>query len=458
MVGSIVSAVVSAMKPLLVPEEHKVLSSNSNALIGVTALRILRITNCLQHFLPIVNEPSFMTEAEYEISLTHQYDASERSFNVFITPFLRKIFSDDKFVLVNSEVYPWMTVDTDTSKYDKHCDFFITFEGLYTPCPFPKDDCELLRTPESIFLFGKGIWSLRDFIILIFESKPKISENKDFGELIVYAELMAFKRDSKSPQRAVLIDSFGFWLVIFTNGRAVQVTQVKWIDSGSLTLMRDFLKAQLEVSPWLQLLLTCCSRFNCRICDDGYLGSGKFGKVFRVRYENSDEELALKISTNDDLLAEYEKLFKVDGAAGLTVRVVSDYTFLEGQTGGGFLLSPVGLPVVADTYEEKKEIFEHLFALHRKGISHGDPRRENVIRDVVTKKLLWIDLVGGIVVAVGSNMRTDVLVLVASLYGLSIAGRVSMTESYQKYHDSTIDVCGASIFDLCEHLRTNTIL
>jgi len=140
------------------------------------------------------------------------------------------------------------------------------------------------------------------------------------------------------------------------------------------------------------------------------------------------------------------------------VRVVSDYTFFEGQTGGGFLLSPVGFPVVADTYEEKKEIFEHLFALHRKGIFHGDPRRENVIRDVVTKKLLWIDLVGGIVVAVGSNMRSDVLVLVASLYGLSIAARVYNTEFYQKYHNSTIDVCGASIFDLCEHLQTNTIL
>jgi hypothetical protein len=50
-------------------------------------------------------------------------------------------------------------------------------------------------------------------IPLVNITKPKITDSKDFGEPVVYADLMGLNRDSKFPQHAVLIDSLGFWLI-----------------------------------------------------------------------------------------------------------------------------------------------------------------------------------------------------------------------------------------------------
>jgi hypothetical protein len=80
---------------------------------------------------------------------------------------------------------------------------------------------------------------LRDSISLILESKLRISENKGFGQVVVYAELVCMGREDVL-QRCVLFDINGFWLVLFAGRIAEDIMNVRWTDGGSVATMQKY--------------------------------------------------------------------------------------------------------------------------------------------------------------------------------------------------------------------------
>jgi hypothetical protein len=142
---------------------------------------------------------------------------------------------------------------------------------------------------------------------------------------------------------------------------------------------------RLGQSPRISTLSAACTQFECKVCDDGFLGMGKKGRVFKVTNRN-DQIFALKISL-DDIEAEHEKIVHIGSADECTIQSASD--FLKVGDGGGYLMTPVGSPVNIDVAEDRKALFVMLCRLHHKGFAHGDPRWQNIIRS--EGNLLWID-------------------------------------------------------------------
>ncbi|KAG1696849.1 hypothetical protein DVH05_017759 [Phytophthora capsici] len=147
----------------------------------------------------------------------------------------------------------------------------------------------------------------------------------------------------KGPGSAVLFNRTTFWLINSINGGVVRVIKATWVMEGSKALFRDFITKNL--SPWVKRLTSACSDLNVEVVEGGaFLGSGAFGRVFKVKQVGEDGEvLALKIveaSSAGRLFQEEDALVSAQ-TTGLTIRPVGSAT----EISDGAAMSPVGEPI-----------------------------------------------------------------------------------------------------------------
>jgi hypothetical protein len=233
--------------------------------------------------------------------------------------------------------------------------------------------------------FGAPRWQLRDSIIVI-ESKRKIT-GQGFGELVNYLRLIYSNQFPIS--RGMLFDPIEFWLVECVEGCVTKRVVSEWTAAGSVELIRDF----FPLSEWECVQLGVCEELMVTVIDDGFLGAGDSGRVFRVE---SDYTMgtALKLVRSGDidgmtaehaLISDHERMELPHLVSSLT-----DDIFVMDGMGSGYAMTPVGQQVTA-TSENVDAIFASLSTLHAAEMVHGDARLANVVW--AGNRFVWVDLV-----------------------------------------------------------------
>ena len=353
---------------------------------------------------------------------------SEKRFDVFMTSFFRAALEESGLVLVNSEVYRWLSQSDGVGSHDTDLkpDFFATHYGMYETRNEPNDGLSAYRLEiGGVFRFGVAPPALNDSLI-IFESKLSFTEKSGFGEIVRYVECLP------AGARAVLFDRKRCWLITSLHNRVVRIESFQWTQPGSSRFLSSFLTA--SVPEWVTRLKIACESLDVSCGDgDSFLGAGGTGRVFKVTDNTNGIKMALKIVGEDSvgsLLNEHDHMRSL-ADTDFVASVVRDPVYLyRGETlvgetlvGAAMLMSHVGQKVLRGdvTRGVAKAILAILFELHHSGFQHGDARLANVI--CVDGKYRWIDLVGRTKNA-NCSFKEDTLVLCRSLLGVEQRGAV----------------------------------
>ncbi|KAJ3084506.1 hypothetical protein HDU99_000508 [Rhizoclosmatium hyalinum] len=302
---------------------------------------------------------------------------SEKLFDVKMTRIFQNALGPDVH-FVNSEECGWLMQGGDSST-DFKPDFHVTVKGLYMHKEEPDDAVQEARrlvheTYGTVFRFGtppKELWGM----ITILERKLKFTEGRDFGQTRCWL--------IRAREKNVLYS----------------IENVDWLAGGSKEKFVNFVQSSLQ--PWKGLILDACNHFNVDLVNENaFLGTGATGRVFKVcRTTNGKTNYyALKIvlkPNNLSLISEC-RMLKAAEKTGVVVSVVGEFKQFGNGTGGGLLISPVGVPVnrAKLTQSLLHRVAKVLFALHLEGLQHGDPRLPNLIQ--FKRQLYWIDLMASI--------------------------------------------------------------
>jgi tRNA A-37 threonylcarbamoyl transferase component Bud32 len=295
------------------------------------------------------------------------------------------------------------------SSTDLKPDGFATHCGMFRAKP-------VSNRHEDGFLYGVAEKDLFDCLIL-FESKMNITDEA-FGQVKQYLQHLQPEKTSV----AILFDLKSFWLIKNHGSNVVKVDISKWTDKGSKLLFEEFITNNLP--PWVSYLTNACNRLKVDVVvGDSYLGCGAFGRVFKVN--QGEKTFALKVveEKNASRLECEHRALTLAQSTGLTASI--EGISIEATGSAALLLSPVGAPLPYPKKEEEvQRLFQHLWMLHHRNVTHGDPRVPNVI--VHEGKLLWIDLVG-VRETCASMVRDDVRLLTKSILGIPGQDKLEIT-------------------------------
>jgi len=313
---------------------------------------------------------------------------TEHRIVAYLTPFFHAAFQyhGTSTVVVNSEEYKWLKTSEDTI-YNQKPDMFVCHRSIYRKHePFNSSDEDLKKMRRETDAFGRlADWKLRQFIYIVLEAKKEI-DSSAVGQTLNYGAHICFK-DGPVTVRFVLFDRETFWLVECVKGRASWIEKCNWTDLGSKSHLAKFALKD----PMMELFDRACKTLNLAAEEDGYLGQGAFGIVFKVRNQNGNS-LALKIVPDkEDRVADLEMQMVITKrvflqCSHLVVGIEEDGYVHFPDLGAALLISEVG-----EHYSKlgKKSILDSLEELHGNGILHGDARVENVV--CVNGKPKWID-------------------------------------------------------------------
>lgn len=350
--------------------------SSTDAVLGAAELARLESAGMIAD-APVMNdEDAFWSEM-----IQKEADAisDEAAFIAFITPFFDDILATCDMVFINSERYPWLPQSPITSKkhFNLKPDGFATHRGMYLRKGAPIDSVSRANN----FRFGKAVRELFDCAIL-FECKVTISPASSLGQMVRYMQNLP-------TSCAVLFDQRHFWLIESDHRVVTKIVKAEWTKKGSKLLFRNFVDA--NKSPWIERLRDACYHSNVDVSEgDAFLGSGAYGRVFKV--VRREEVFALKVVDTDNVDRLHQELNALKNAQDtrLTIRAAGEC--IEVPNGAALLLSPVGSPLPRPTtFSEVSILFNLLWQLHEMDLVHGDPRVPNVI--FYRGKPLWIDLV-----------------------------------------------------------------
>ena len=223
--------------------------------------------------------------------------------------------------------------------------------------------------------------------------------SKGFGEVINYGAHLCFGKDGSISTRLILFDKTQCWLVGVVKGSVSDVTRFKWIDEGSVTLLRNFICE----TPLTKVLTAACQKFNLTVGTGSFIGAGAFGFVFRAT-RSDGRDVALKVVTDNVNRLEREKdIMRAAHAEcpDTVMGVEEDGLAIFDDGGGALLLSHVG-----EHYSklDPQSIVDSLKTLHKSGIVHGDARLENVV--CVDGKPVWVDFADSIFSPAAPMART----------------------------------------------------
>lgn len=393
-------------------------------------------------FTPEPRERAVLNETQSEAAknIFSNPEHQECDLVAYMTPFFEAILKDIdlNLVYVNGERYPWIeTVSGNNLKPDgfvaNKCN--VIFRPPYAGAP----DC----TPSR--LFGEGIWDIRDSINSIWDAKKKVS-NEGYGDLCTYLEICSNDRPKYFDQtdvifKGVVYDAEEFRLVTSTDSTITKTTVAKWTDAGSYDLMKNFLSVQ---DPWDSCLYQLCSDLNVTIPvvsdtvgtvekSSFFLGSGAFGRVYKVNNITNNALFALKIvitnveSNLEKVYGEYELLMKAQKKPHV-IPIVND-SFRQGSMKfkdknvyyAGYLMNAIGTSIIeSKTTKTTKvtnttiyKLLTSLHALHKNGISHGDARIYNAV--LIDEVVYWVDFRDVALTAVSTGCASDIKKLLESV-------------------------------------------
>ncbi|ORY42648.1 hypothetical protein BCR33DRAFT_301554 [Rhizoclosmatium globosum] len=183
-------------------------------------------------------------------------------------------------------------------------------------------------------------------MITILERKLKFTEGRDFGQVIRYLQHL---NNHHEGGNAVLFDKTRCWLIRAREKNVLySIENVDWLAGGSKKKFVNFVHSSLQ--PWKGLILDDSNHFNVDLVNENaFLGTGATGRVFKVcRTTNGKTNYyALKIvlkPNNLSLISEC-RMLKAAEKTGVVVSVVGEFKQFGNGTGGGLLISPVGVPV-----------------------------------------------------------------------------------------------------------------
>jgi len=326
-----------------------------------------------------------LTEEEAETAVLKARE-SEKMLDVFMTPFLSRVLGTNGRVLVNCEDFAWVEVMSGHRKLNLKPDFAVAPSGyvVFKDPPHASESIKQAREEESKISplhFGTPLWELRDSVIVL-ESKKKIS-SEGFGELLVYLRWIC--SPTFPTARGMLFDATEFWLIECVEGVVTKRVISQWTTAGSVQLIRDF----FPLSLWERAQVEACSKFGVTICDDGFLGAGGSGRVFKLKAASTRDQQALKVVLSSNiynLSVEHALLrtFELD----CLVTATTDIAVLKG-VGAAYAMAPVGSPVCVSP-TNIRDIVNSLKTLHDAKLGHGDARLANVVFH--RGKYVWVDV------------------------------------------------------------------
>jgi hypothetical protein len=296
-----------------------------------------------------------------------------------MTPLLQELSchcSNNELALFNSERIPWLPNVLNDLKPDFHVKH-ICFNSLNATAHHPS------TSSMNIFLFG-GIIN-KEYVkqvAFIWEGKTVNLGNTEYGTMLNY--LMCLRQAGNSNPRGVLYNSSEWVYFQFDNGYLTKKINGDWTDRGS----KNFLKECVQTAP-RDILTTALIHFESSfgVRAKLWLGCGAEGHVFLVSSSDGNE-YAMKISICGSLEREFELLKKtkekVPNMIVDTVRTPMKVD-INGKLCGAFLME------VGNAIDRRTRIIPSLVILHLSGITHGDPRYNNILR-FNNDQLKWIDL------------------------------------------------------------------
>jgi hypothetical protein len=263
---------------------------------------------------------------------------------------------------------------------------------------------------ENVFLFGNGIWEIKDFFI-VWDFKIQIS-SVDRGKAYNYICNVSV-HDDLNTYYCILCDIKNFYIICGHYGRLTSVNKCLWTDGGSRDVLLNVLSYR---NKSLKLLEHMCSHNNNNnnknllLKPVEFLGAGKYGRCFKVKNLDTNQHLVLKtVLTVDDrdneikslVTHEFEKLMKLQHLDHVVKIVPHSLQILcveseeeDKNSGIGYLMHSVGEPLSAEkclqgplSYDYKSpfencllyKLIMSLNSLHLQGFYHGDARVQNAI-------------------------------------------------------------------------------
>ena len=369
------------------------------------------------------NRSTTFVQCAGEISvLTTQQQSTVSNFEeekfivAYLLPILEHFFEDTDRVVVDSQSLPWLDPGFDGALVKP--DGFLCHRGMY-----------IVRARSSEEGSGPrcGIPAdkrLYDSVVPI-EGKRGATIVGQL-ELVNYMNLM-----SNEILCGLLIGREEFWLIEAHNRVVIKRIKAKWVDGGSVKLIRDFFLS----SPWTKALCAVSKGLNrhvlnCQEKRTAFLGAGGAGRVFHLSSENINSRIqqALKIVlplNRGQLEQEFQQLSLISREQP-TAPVVTVSNYFRCEFGAGYVLEPVGVCVEEEKEINVNEVFSVLQALHQSTFTHGDARLANLIR--TNRRLLWIDFIASRRSATKREFQADCFQLAASVLNHANRTRLRPTD------------------------------
>lgn len=306
----------------------------------------------------------------------------------------------------------------------------------------------------TVFLFGKGIWEIRDMCNGILEWKLSFGAS-DRGKLYAYLQHLS-RGDQVNRYRGILYDMNKFLCAECHAGKVVSIVQGMLTDDNSLNYIKTFLSRR---NHWLRLLDELCVKLKLQLHvldgrDSAFLGAGRYGRCFSVKKIDGDEVFALKCVLTVDrenlsevralVSNEFHTLIDLNNIPGVVRAVESSLTIVRESINGeemdlgiGYLMNEVHFPIRREMCQDKtlrKKIGASLVAFHSLSVPiyHGDPRIENA---VIGKDggILWVDWMCSVKYMTREN---DLRKFVQSIYGKDVWTNNTMKELSDRYLNS----------------------
>jgi hypothetical protein len=201
----------------------------------------------------------------------------------------------------------------------------------------------------------------------------------------------------KSMISFILFDTFGFIggyaktgtiteLVVLADSERTGPAVIPWDANGSKAVLMNLLMNRI---PERMVVLEKIKRsFHASWkSSDGtspYLGSGRFGDVYRVEVQGKVQ--ALKVLKKGHAMVEFDTLKQAYDDKAPVVKVLVEKH--EDQF-SAYTMEPVGSPCSNHSRKNVSLLFSSLFDLHSTGWSHGDARWPNAI--MFEGRVLWFD-------------------------------------------------------------------
>ena len=381
--------------------------------------------------LPVIANGHVILTVQQQQTIVDHAPRDEHELIVYLTPYLVPLCTEAGLNFVNSEEKKWIHTLLEHSDNYLKPDGISSMNEIYEKTAESRANLRELRVaqvPNTEFLFGGGIWKIRDFYIL-WEFKTRIGR-QDRG--VAYNYVCHVSRgDAWNKYFVILCDISQFCIVEGAEGAVTSVKRGLWTALGAQEALLEVLRQRNHSFRLLEGL----SR-SLNVTPLSFLGSGQFGRCFLVRDQQGVNMVLKTVLTiwNDDgsievlLRGEYRRLTEILVGKQHVVDVVAgsltEVRFGDSLLGLGYLMRTVGEPLDPTKCRGANilrvgQLLQSLNVLHLSGIFHGDARVYNAL--LVGGQIVWIDFVYGDSEEVGHDgnrrKKKDMEALIKSLYG-----------------------------------------